>query len=333
MQKAGFEPRKDLSGGIYAIAGICKNAGKTSFLNYLLEALEGTRLGVLTTGRDGEAKDEVFGNVKPAVRLPENTLFTASVKTLEKLGSAVCIKQKLPYQIATGSLWLLETRRELQTEITGPATALAQVETAKLMQKSGAEYVLIDGSLDRKSIALRPEVEGVFLVAGGSFGNLEQIISELQRLIFLAKMPVCHFWQAGLPENQICYYLSGKWQTTEWTSLLGNADELAELLFQKKPKALYLPSALTDALYTKLKPALKSVNTVVVKHPLNLQIGKTALESLASAHKLYCLYPFMIIALGLNSWSVTGGHLDSEQFRKSVRKLFPDLPVLDIYEP
>ena len=45
---------------IIAIAGICKNAGKTSLLNAILGAKPDISFGVLSTGIDGEDLDTVF---------------------------------------------------------------------------------------------------------------------------------------------------------------------------------------------------------------------------------------------------------------------------------
>ena len=74
-----------LDNGIFAITGISKNAGKTSFLNQLIPGLAGKKLGIMTTGRDGETTDAVFGNRKPAVKLPAGGLFTTTSGVLEAL--------------------------------------------------------------------------------------------------------------------------------------------------------------------------------------------------------------------------------------------------------
>ena len=52
-----------------SIVGMAKNAGKTTALNYLIEEGddEGIRLGITSTGRDGETVDLVAGSVKPAM--------------------------------------------------------------------------------------------------------------------------------------------------------------------------------------------------------------------------------------------------------------------------
>lgn len=318
--------------GIYAIAGISKNSGKTAFLNYLSAQLETRKLGILTTGRDGEDKDVVFGNAKPAVRLNRGTLFTTLPEVLAKLGSAVKILRKLPHTVAGKPLWLLEALRDLETEITGPSTAAAQVQTAEYMQSLGAQTIIIDGSLDRKSIALHPRVAGVYLVAGGSFGTLDKIEDELDRLISLAQLPIFQDCNLLTAREFIQLRKKGNWQKTELTSLLSNVPQLADLMGSLKPDGIYLPTALTDNLITELKPLLKGISDVVLRHPLLMHCSLPLLQSLARTHHLYCLRNFNLLALVLNSWSIQGNHLDSAAFRTAIRSKYPQMPVLDIYE-
>jgi len=218
-----------LSKGIYSIAGICKNCGKTSLLNNLLTTHSSQKFGVLTTGRDGEEIDVIFGNAKPAVKLPGNTLFTSSSATMNKLGSAVEIIAKLPYSAGNKQLWLLKTIRNIETEIVGPGSAETQIQIAEVMLKEGAEIVLIDGSLDRKSIAMSPKVKGVFIVTGSSFGSLDKITAELSRLYRLSRVPVYKDNNLKAIEDSIAIFRHGIWQRTEQNTLIGNRTKFYQI--------------------------------------------------------------------------------------------------------
>jgi hypothetical protein len=332
MKTTPTPPFSALAKGIHAIAGISKNSGKTSFLNYLTSRLEGRQVGVLTTGRDGEDRDVVFGNTKPTVRLKAGTLFTATSEALTKLGSAVTVRQKLPYSVAHHRLWLLTANRDLETEITGPSTVQAQIQTAELMLSLGVELVLIDGSLDRKSIALHPRVQGVFLVAGGSFGSLEKIEAELDRLLSLAGLRT--YPKAGelTAKDVINLHFKGKWQPTAQQSLLDLKSGLLDSISSVKPDGIYLPGALTESVLNELKPLLKGIKDIVCRHPLQLHLSLSSLEALAREHNLTCLRPFRLHAIVLNSWSVKGNHLDCQRFRDRIRSRCLNLPVLDICE-
>ena len=60
-----------------SIVGMAKNAGKTTALNYLIEEAddEMIRLGITSTGRDGETSDLVTGTEKPRVYLTRTRSF------------------------------------------------------------------------------------------------------------------------------------------------------------------------------------------------------------------------------------------------------------------
>ena len=326
------EPKLQIENGIYAIAGISKNSGKTSFLNWLLAMLNGRAIGVLTTGRDGEDIDLVYGNPKPAVKLIANTLFSSTSESIDKLGSAVEVLQKLPFLAGTKKLWLLKALRDIETEIVGPANVQAQIQTAEFMQSCGAEIILIDGSLDRKSIALSNQIKGVFLVVGGSFGTLDKINTELTRLIQLSQIHKGKL-QAKLQNlNNISYFRDNQWDELGINSLLGNTQDIIAALAEIKPDKIYFPGAVTDSVFNGIKPALKEIKDIFVKHPLQLHLNKSNLDYLVANHGIHAIEPFNIIAVSLNSWSVKGNHLDSCILRDNIRKQFPLVTVVDICE-
>src|SRR6476469_4087943 len=55
------------------VAGLAKNAGKTTVMNHLLATLEGP-FGLASLGLDGEARDQLTGLAKPRVRPPAGAL-------------------------------------------------------------------------------------------------------------------------------------------------------------------------------------------------------------------------------------------------------------------
>ena len=69
-----------------SIVGMCKNAGKTTMLNWLLTGghLRGT-LGLTSIGRDGESTDVVTGTEKPGIFVKEGTMI-ATAKDMLRLG-------------------------------------------------------------------------------------------------------------------------------------------------------------------------------------------------------------------------------------------------------
>ena len=72
-----------------SIVGMAKNAGKTTALNYLIEEAEdeSIRLGITSTGRDGETTDLVTNTDKPRVYLYENTIWNPLSSDFTKIAA------------------------------------------------------------------------------------------------------------------------------------------------------------------------------------------------------------------------------------------------------
>ena len=148
-----------------SIVGMCKNAGKTTMLNWLLTAghLRGT-LGLTSIGRDGESTDVVTGTEKPGIFVREGTLI-ATAKDMLRLGDV--------------------TKEILMT--TGIPTPLGVSESFFAL---GAEKSVIDGALGRKSLGARAVAEGVILCTGASYNaSMEKVIADTVHIYRLMNLP------------------------------------------------------------------------------------------------------------------------------------------------
>jgi len=319
-----------------AIVVISKNAGKTTLLNHLLKLRQNGIWGVFSTGIDGEEQDSVFKTPKPAVKLEEGIIFCCDTQTLERHGSGVSILEKLPDYSAKRQLWLAKSLVELQTEITGPASVKDQISVLHRMLGWGAEKVLIDGSLDRKSIALSDTVDAVAAVVGASFGSTGAIIGEVRRLRILNDLPV-----PAKPEPMAAELLASQnihifkedaWQETGISSMFGNEKDLKKLL-EAKVGAIYIPGAITDSVYADLRASFAESGTrVLLRHPECLKLGLSRLERFVEENRPEVLIPFRIRAWAINSNAVGSHAIDAADFRAKLRQAFPDLELPDLME-
>ena len=316
-----------------AIAGICKNAGKTTVLNYILANYH-CQWGILSTGRDGEPEDTLYKTPKPKVIIPQGCLFCAEAKTLLPLGSGISILTKTPFSRANRELWIAQSEIDLKTEITGPATVCEQLACADLMKKMGAEKVLIDGSFDRKSIALSNAVDAIILSAGASFGNAQTIAEELQRLITLSrietyKSPVL---QQLATQNNILLKYKGRWHSTGLASLISNSTKLMEILSQTaKISHLYIPGAYTSSVNNRIGKQLSGIQ-LIFRHPECIKLSSDELKHFLENQKPLTLIPFKLKAITLNPHGVGSSDLDADEMHSFLRQIFPDYPLLDVME-
>ncbi len=319
-----------------ALVGICKNAGKTTLLNHLL-SLHGKGLwGVFSTGIDGEESDTVFRVPKPAVKLGPDLLFCCDTPALDKAGSGVEVLEKLSADTSSRPLWLARSRTFLQTEITGPGPVSRQIELLSRMQAWGAEKVLIDGSLDRKSIALSEAVDAVAVLIGASFGPLSAIIGELRRLEQLNALPSPDLtereYRLLLASERILSHRDGKWADTGLDSLFGARKALKELL-EDDLEAIYIPGALTEIVLASLRESLAASGVrIYFRHPECLKLGPAILERFVEEFGPRVLIPFRIRAWVLNTASVGAPAIDAAEFRAKLRQALPQLELPDIRE-
>jgi hypothetical protein len=310
-----------------AIVGLSKNAGKTTFLNWIVSKFADKKIGIITTGRDGEDNDLVGGHKKPKVLVPAGSFFSTGEKVIKREANSIKIITKLPYIAGGQRLWLVQATEQIYSEIIGPATAFDQVELAKKIISLGANHVFIDGSLDRKSIALSDEIDALILVAGASGGDLNYINKEISRIALLADFP-----KIKIPiedYTKISYKLDNKIFTTELDSILNQEKRILEIADIDEAEWIYFPKAFTSINYEKLHSALKKVKFIFY-HPLHIQLKYNQLERIVT--KTFVLSKIKIDAIVLNSYSVKGNHLDCELLRSEIRNRFSEIPVIDITE-
>ena len=105
-----------------SIVGMCKNAGKTTMLNWLLTAghLRGT-LGLTSIGRDGESTDVVTGTEKPGIFVREGTLI-ATAKDMLRLGDVtkeILMTTGIPTPL--GEVVIMRARSDGYVQLAGPS--------------------------------------------------------------------------------------------------------------------------------------------------------------------------------------------------------------------
>lgn len=318
---------------IVAIVGICKNAGKTTVLNAVLDQ-HSFNWGVLSTGRDGETEDLLFKTPKPRVKIPQGSLFCCDRANLEEHGSRVSILSKVNRHSGNRSLWLLKAETDLETELTGPGTSEAQLACAKQLLDMGAEKVIIDGSLDRKSIVLDSAIDGIILVAGASFGSVEAITSELRRLLILSGIKKLNSGKADAKQlggkHEIIIKQAGKWKSSGLASLFSHEKQLIELL-STNPDAIYIPGAYSSSAHHRLSSHFGQAQ-LIFRHPECLKLDRNELASFLVNHDVSCLIPFPIKAIALNAKGVGSNDLASDELLMQIRDSLPKLPVFDVME-
>ncbi len=318
---------------IFALVGISKNSGKTSVLNAILQSFPQYRWAVLSTGIDGEELDALFKTPKPQVSLAAGSLFVCDKESLKGGGSGIRLLGR--YEDVGRILYIACAERDIKVRITGPASVKSQRKIIRILQKEGADKVLVDGALDRKSIALDEGIDALILCIGASFGALPSIKEEIRRLVIMRDIPLfegsCYLRRRFAGSDELLKRLKGRWFQTGIKSVLGDEDGLQEL-FAQGVESLYLPTALTDAVFENYQSQLRHLKSLIIRHPQNLQLSLSNLNKLMKITRVQSLIPFKIKAFAINSTAIGAAQPAADEYRSEIRNSFPELEFIDIME-
>ncbi|MDR2133268.1 MAG: hypothetical protein LBP30_07995, partial [Clostridiales Family XIII bacterium] len=158
---------------IVSVVGMAKNTGKTTTLGVLIEEARdaGVRLGITSTGRDGETEDLVTGTAKPKVFLPEGAMATIPTELYAFADAGLEILRMTDYGTALGRVMICGAVSEGYAQVAGPVSATGQMGVCAEMLALGADRILIDGAVDRRSVAAPRASDAVILATGAALSG------------------------------------------------------------------------------------------------------------------------------------------------------------------
>ena len=163
-----------------SIVGMCKNAGKTTMLNWMLhhDRLRGT-LGLTSIGRDGESTDVVTGTEKPGIFVREGTLI-ATARDMLRLGDVTTeILATTGIPTPLGEVVILRARSAGNVQLAGPSITSQLREVSRMFFELG-----------RKSLGARAVAEGVVLCTGASYHmSMEKVVADTANIYRIMNLP------------------------------------------------------------------------------------------------------------------------------------------------
>ena len=292
-----------------SIVGMCKNAGKTTMLNWLLTSdhLRGT-LGLTSIGRDGESTDVVTGTEKPGIFVREGTLI-ATAKDMLRLGDVtkeILMTTGIPTPL--GEVVIMRARSAGYVQLAGPSITTQLRSVAESFFALGAEKSVIDGALGRKSLGARAVAEGVILCTGASYHmSMEKVIADTVHIYRLMNLPKAETMPPEMEEG-------------------------LEKCLKDHGEAL-ISGALTD---TMVMPLLRSGvlrNTrLVVKDPSKVLLKPDTLDKLATRSvTLETEEAARTLCVTINPVSAYGWKFDKDEFMARMKEAV-DVPVINVKE-
>ena len=301
------------------LAGMCKNAGKTTALNALIRGARerGILLGLTSIGRDGEREDLVTGTYKPPIYVTEGTLYATARGLLPKCDVTGEILSLTGIHTPLGEVVILRARSDGFVELAGPSMKSQIVSLTEELKGFGAEKVLIDGALFRRSLCDPEAAEGIVLSTGASYGpDMEKTAADTA---FVGSL-------LSLPEG-------GPWPDLTGRRLYRDApyDDLSAAL-EGRGDELYAAGAFTDAMAASLLRRKGIPKVIHVEDGTRLLLSRENYEKLLARGVAFRVRrQNALIAVTVNPFSAYGAPYDPAAFQALVESKV-NVPVMNVME-
>ena len=324
-----------------SIIGMCKNAGKTTVLDRIIREMDGNgrTLALTSIGRDGEDKDLVTGTKKPGIYVARGTLIaTASDLVLRHCDITREILANTGVSTPMGDVVVLRALSDGSIQLAGPSVTSQLAHLRELFFQAGADLVLIDGALSRKTLCSRKVTEATILCTGASYNkSMDTVIEDTAYYCRILTLPETENEPLRLeadrledPRSTVIFGEGGGWTVPPGV-------QVTDALRKEEARgvqAIFFGGALTDHL---VKPLIMSSEplegvTFVVRDSSKILLKRDNYEKLLRRGVgLQVLDTVNLVAVAVNPFSAYGFHFDKDELMAGMEAC-TGLPVINALE-
>ena len=293
-----------------AVVGMCKNAGKTTVLNYIIDEYHDIySLGITSIGYDGEKQDEITKLDKPRIEVYPGMQVATCEACLE---SATAKYKKIcdtGIRTALGEVCIIKIKSQGFVEVSGPSM-VSQIEViCSMMGKSGCDKVLVDGAAGRTSFASRMECT-ILSVGAAMFQDMSKVVA-------LARHQVELF---GLEQSEDSYAIK-----------FNNDNPYAVLKTDDNAVFVFRGAMVNDDL-TKIMKNYKDYKTIaVVNDASSVFVSPRIYSKFCRASELRVQNRTNLVALTINPMSPYGKWFDKDKFIQKMQE-HVEIPVFNVMD-
>lgn len=328
---------------IISIVGMAKNAGKTVTLNHMIDAIthRQKRVGLTSIGRDGERQDIVTKTEKPLIYVTKGAII-ATAEILFNLSEAkMSILEVTDFQTAMGRVIIGEALSDGYVQLGGPSTNSEIRLVCEKMRGYGADYVLVDGALDRTSSASPAITDACVLSTGAVLSkDMNKAVDQTVHQVSLFSLiphddpQVRDLWRQA-QDHKKPILVDDEGNVTILSALntsIGAGRIIAESI-DTHTRTLIIPGALVTQT---VKDVIQSVSDF--KH-ITWVVGDATKIFIARKDWLYFMrigvqikvhHAINVIALTVNPYAPAGYYYDSERFCEALREKIENIPIIDV---
>lgn len=324
---------------VISIVGMDKNVGKTTTLNYVIEKTRGIfSLGLTSVGVDGESRDSVTGTKKPGIYVPVNTLIATAKQCFLNSDITLETMESTSYSTPMGNVIIGRALSEGHIELAGPSITSQMIEISSRLKALGAELVLIDGALSRKSTAVSELCDGVILATGAALSNkIDHVVNETTHRIKLLSLEtvddkeIIRISEDFKEEKIILIDRNYSHKNLNVSTSLSAYKEILENI-NDETMCLLIRGVITDKLLLQIMNGgkVKKDITIIAENGTKLFISSDIFyRFLNTCGKIKVLKSINVFMVTCNPCSPFGYSFDNKEFIEKLQKKI-NVPVLNI---
>lgn len=328
---------------IISIVGMAKNAGKTVTLNHLIDEMANRDMcvGLTSIGRDGERQDIVTKTDKPMIYVRKNSIVATAEMLFNLSEVKMAVLEVTEHHTAMGRVIIGRTLNDGFVQVGGPTTNAAIRNVSEKMIEYGADYVLVDGALDRTSSASPAITDACILSTGAAVSRdmmktVEQTSyrASLFNLVEMKDETICTLWeQADQYKKPILVNHDGEYTVlTDVPTALGAGRIIAQSI-EETTNAILIPGALvTQTVLDVIEstPNYKNITWIVGDATKIFIDQKDFNYFMRIGVKINVRYAIKLLAITINPYAPAGYFYDSELFKEALLHRIKALPVIDV---
>ncbi len=311
---------------VLSVVGMCKNAGKTTVVNKMIESLfTDYKLGITSIGIDGETIDLVTDTEKPEIYVAAGTLIATAKSTLSSSDITYKVKKVFDFTTPLGKIILVEAMSDGFVKIAGPSFNSQLEAVIEEFKKQGTNRIIVDGAASRKQLAKTSICDALILATGASYNSkLTKVINDTRVQAELLNLGYTKNLSLALKliNNSKLGFIYQDSSTKSFDVELGfESVETVISELTKDVKAIVINGAITDTLLKKMIENIKITRNVevIVSNPVNVIASPDVVQRFFDAGlKLTTVKKSELLFVSINPISAYGYSFDAVEFKKKI---------------
>lgn len=313
---------------VLSVVGMCKNAGKTTVVNKMIESMFNKyKLAITSIGIDGETTDLVTNTEKPEIYVPKGSLIATAKSTLAESDITYKVIEVLTMTTPLGQIILIEALSDGFVKIAGPSFNSQLEQVIKIFKSNGAQKIIVDGAASRKQLAKTSVCDALILATGASYNaSLDRVVNDtrIQTEVLELEYSLSKRKAAQILKHTKLGFIYNDSTVKAFNVELGfESIDTINNQFNNQVSSIVIGGAVTDTILSSLISNIKKVKDVevIVQNPVNIIASPKVIEKFFDAGlKLTTVEKSKLLFVSINPVSAYGYSFDALEFEDKLSK-------------